>query len=44
MSEGFDWQSWAALGIVITTVLTFGIRAMRSKKQGCSSCSSHKGC
>ncbi|HSI64743.1 MAG TPA: hypothetical protein VLE43_16560 [Candidatus Saccharimonadia bacterium] len=37
-----DWQSWAALVVVVGTALIFLRRALRGKKKaaGCSSCGS----
>ncbi|MDF1659418.1 MAG: hypothetical protein P1U58_17515 [Verrucomicrobiales bacterium] len=40
--EASDWQTWAALGVVVVTVGAFLIRAKRSSGRGCSSCGDDK--
>lgn len=39
-----DWQSWAAIGVVIFTIIVFLSRSLRKKKKsgGCSNCSGSK--
>lgn len=39
-----DWQSWAAIGVVVVTSLIFVARSFRKKKKsgGCSNCSGSK--
>jgi len=40
-----DWQTWAALAVVLATVVVFALRARRRKsKSGCQSCGSDKSC
>ena len=39
MNSTIDWQTWAALGVVIATALVFAIRSSKKKKSGgCGSC------
>jgi len=33
-----DWQTWAALGVVLLTALIFAIKSSKKKKEGCGSC------
>ena len=33
-----DWQTWAALGIVLLTALIFAINSSKKKKGSCGSC------
>jgi hypothetical protein len=36
-----DWQTWAAAGVVVITVLAFALRSMKRKKHGsCNTCGS----
>jgi hypothetical protein len=43
MLMNFDWQSWAALAVVLATVAIFVARAVRSRKKG-SACGGGCGC
>lgn len=38
MNSTIDWQTWAALGVVIVTALVFAIRQSKKKSGGCGSC------
>jgi hypothetical protein len=41
-----DWQTWAAPGVVLATLVVFGFRLGRRKKHkaGCQQCDSDKKC
>ncbi len=33
-----DWQTWAAVAVVIITAILFVVRSKRKKTGGCASC------
>ena len=40
-----DWQTWAALGVVLATLVVFVLRLRKRKKKGwCQQCGSDKKC
>lgn len=38
MNTTTDWQTWAAIGIIVVTALLFAIKSAKKKSGGCGSC------
>jgi hypothetical protein len=39
-----DWQTWAALGVVVITAVLFVVRAIRKRRKAASGCASAGDC